>query len=71
MKVQSCTQRGGQHLEGGVGHQLSGLGQVLVMGDNRGNSKDGRRFGFVDQSAVLGRAVSIYLRDGSLVWDRL
>ena len=46
-------------------------GQVLVMGDNRGNSKDGRMFGFVDQSAVLGRAVSIYLRDGSLVWDRL
>jgi signal peptidase I len=46
-------------------------GKVLVMGDNRGNSKDGRMFGFVDESTVLGRAVSIYLRDGSLVWDRL
>ncbi len=46
-------------------------GKVLVMGDNRGNSKDGRMFGFVDESAVLGRAVSIYLRDGSLVWDKL
>jgi signal peptidase I len=46
-------------------------GKVLVMGDNRGNSKDGRMFGFVDESTVLGRAVSIYLRDGSLVWDEL
>lgn len=46
-------------------------GKVLVMGDNRGNSKDGRMFGFVDESSVLGRAVAIYLRDGSLVWDEL
>ena len=46
-------------------------GKVLVMGDNRGNSKDGRMFGFVDESAVLGRAVAIYLRDGSLVWEKL
>lgn len=46
-------------------------GMVLVMGDNRGNSKDGRMFGFVDERSVLGKAVSIYLRDGSLVWDEL
>lgn len=46
-------------------------GMVLVMGDNRGNSKDGRMFGFVDERTVLGKAVSIYLRDGSLVWDEL
>jgi hypothetical protein len=34
-----------------------------------GNS--GRIFGFIEESAVLGRAVSIYLREGSLVWDKL
>lgn len=46
-------------------------GQVLVMGDNRGNSRDGRMFGFVDEASVLGRAVAVYSRDGSLVWDKL
>lgn len=44
------------------------LGDLLVMGDNRGNSHDGRFFGLVSQRAVLGRAVAVYLRDGSLVW---
>jgi len=46
-------------------------GKVLVMGDNRGNSRDGRMFGFVEEDAVLGRAVAIYSRDSSLTWDKL
>jgi signal peptidase I len=46
-------------------------GKVLVMGDNRGNSKDGRMFGFVDEETVLGRAVAVYSREGSLVWQEL
>lgn len=46
-------------------------GKVLVMGDNRGNSRDGRMFGFVDVSAILGRALAVYSRDGSLVWNEL
>lgn len=46
-------------------------GKVLVMGDNRGNSRDGRMFGFVEEDSVLGRAVAVYSRDGSLVWDEL
>lgn len=29
---------------------------VLVMGDNRGNSKDGRCFGPIEESSIVGRA---------------
>jgi signal peptidase I len=32
-------------------------GKVLVLGDNRGNSRDGRAFGWIDRDRVLGRAV--------------
>jgi signal peptidase I len=34
-------------------------GKVLVLGDNRGNSHDGREFGFVDATSVLGRAAVV------------
>jgi signal peptidase I len=37
---------------------------LLVLGDNRGNSHDGRAFGFVDRDRVLGRAVAVIGRDG-------
>ncbi len=33
-------------------------GHVFVMGDNRGNSKDSRRFGPVDDDLVVGRAIA-------------
>lgn len=46
-------------------------GSVLVLGDNRGNSRDGRTFGFVPRDRVLGRAVAVVSRDGSLVYDPL
>jgi signal peptidase I len=46
-------------------------GHVLVMGDNRGNSHDGRAFGFVRVETLLGRALAVYLRDGSLRWREL
>lgn len=46
-------------------------GKVLVMGDNRGNSRDGRMFGFVEEDAVLGKAVAVYSRNSSLTWDKL
>jgi signal peptidase I len=42
--------------------------QFLVLGDNRGNSHDGRSFGFVRRGAILGRAVGVFLRDGSPTW---
>lgn len=34
-------------------------GHVLVLGDNRANSRDGRTFGFVPIDRVLGRVVSV------------
>ena len=39
-------------------------GKVLLLGDNRGNSRDGRWFGFVDREHVLGRALTVVARDG-------
>ena len=47
-------------------------GKLLVMGDHRGNSFDGRFFGFVDADKVYGRAVAVYYRRGEGVeWLRL
>lgn len=47
-------------------------GKLLVMGDHRGNSFDGRFFGFVDADSVYGRAVSVYYRRGEgFEWRRL
>lgn len=43
-------------------------GQYLVLGDNRGNSRDGRYFGLVKREAILGRAVGILTRNGSPTW---
>ena len=37
-------------------------GQVLMLGDARGNSLDGRFFGFVPASELYGRAVAVYYR---------
>lgn len=50
------------------GPRRLGPREYLVMGDNRGESRDGRIFGPVDRSALLGRAVGIYRRDGSFTW---
>lgn len=44
--------------------------RYLVVGDNRGDSLDGRMFGLVRRSAILGRAVAIYYSKGSLTWKR-
>ena len=47
-------------------------GKVLMLGDARGNSVDGRYFGFVPVEELYGRAVAVYYRRGAgLGWSRL
>jgi signal peptidase I len=43
----------------------------LVMGDNRGNSHDGRSFGMVSRQAFLGRALGVFWSDGRPAWHGL
>ena len=45
-------------------------GRYLVMGDNRGDSRDGREFGLVTRDAILGRAFAVYWRGGP-TWEPL
>lgn len=45
-------------------------GHYLVMGDNRGDSHDGRSFGLVTRDAFLGRAFAVYWRGGP-TWESL
>jgi signal peptidase I len=45
--------------------------ELLVLGDNRGNSLDGRSFGFVHRDKVLGHAVAVVGRDGRPTYESL
>jgi signal peptidase I len=44
------------------------VGRYLVLGDNRGDSRDGRYFGLVTGDAILGRVQGVILRHGSPTW---
>jgi signal peptidase I len=46
-------------------------GKYLVMGDHRGDSFDGRMFGFVPREAIFGRAVGVIWRGGAPTWAPL
>ena len=64
------------NLSRGGGPDIHGLtvpsGQVLMLGDARGNSVDGRFFGLVPAGELYGRALAIYYRRGEgLVWRKL
>ena len=63
------------YLNEGGGPNFEGVvppGMVLAMGDHRGNSHDGRMFGFIDERELLGRAIAIYYRRGEgFVWKSL
>jgi signal peptidase I len=55
------------HYNRGGGPNFEGVvppGMVLAMGDNRGNSNDGRKFGFIDERELFGRAIAVYYRRG-------
>lgn len=43
-------------------------GMLLVLGDNRGNSHDGRSFGFVPLETLRGRVLGAFMRQGTLGW---
>lgn len=64
------------NLDMGGGPDIDGLvvppGQVLVVGDHRGNSVDGRHFGLVPASTLYARAVGVVWRRGEgPVWKPL
>ena len=64
------------NLRHGGGPDIHGLvipdGQVLMLGDARGNSVDGRFFGLVRADDLYGRAVAVYYRRGEgLGWTGL
>lgn len=47
-------------------------GHVLVLGDHRGNSHDGRFFGTVPMHELYGRATAVFLRQSDgLLWQSL
>lgn len=63
-------------LDRGGGPDIDALtvppGQLLMLGDHRGNSADGRYFGLIQASSVYGRAVAVYYRRGEgFGWRRL
>ncbi|HEY0334243.1 MAG TPA: signal peptidase I [Stenotrophomonas sp.] len=63
-------------LRDGGGPDIAGMtvpaGQLLMLGDHRGNSLDGRYFGLVESDRVYGRALGVYYRRGEgLQWTRL
>jgi signal peptidase I len=45
--------------------------EYLVLGDNRGDSHDGRAFGLVEGRAILGRALGVWMRNGRPGWHPL
>lgn len=64
------------NLSSGGGPDIAALsvpeGKVLMLGDHRGASIDGRYFGLVDEAELVGRAMRIYYRLGDgFVWRAL
>lgn len=55
-----------------LSRQIVPAGMLLTVGDHRGNSLDGRFFGFVPETEVYGKALGVYRRRGEgFVWRTL
>lgn len=70
------TRRAWLNMTAGGGPDIDDLrvppGMVLALGDHRGNSRDGRYFGLLPETELLGRAVRVYYRRGeSFTWHEL
>lgn len=64
------------NLDAGGGPDITGLvvpkGHVLLLGDHRGRSRDGRVFGTVPASEIYGRASRVFWRKGEgATWKAL
>jgi len=64
------------NLAHGGGPDIQGMllpeGAVLVLGDHRGNSHDGRFFGLIAERELYGRAVAVYhSRREGFRWNKL
>jgi signal peptidase I len=46
-------------------------GRYLVMGDHRGDSRDGRYVGFVARDGILGKVTAVVMRGGHLTWKAI
>lgn len=64
------------NLHSGGGPEIYNLtvpaGEVLVLGDHRGNSRDGRYFGTIPVASLYGRASAVFWRSkGGPTWKSL
>lgn len=64
------------NLSSGGGPAINSLvvpaGEVLVLGDHRGNSRDGRYFGTIPVASLYGRASAVFWRSkGGPAWKEL
>jgi len=77
LDLEKFEDRMGQlNLEHGGGPDIRGMrlpeGTVLALGDHRGNSRDGRYFGLIEEADLYGRAVGVYYsRLEGFRWKRL
>jgi signal peptidase I len=73
--VEKLGDEHGVFLEQGGGPDLSSTlvphDHYLVLGDNRGDSHDGRSFGLVSRGAIRGRAARVYFSQGEFDWRGL